>query len=66
MSNIFQTGEVVSGESFIGRKKIVDKLKKAYIDNPNSVAKSIIGLTRIGKTSIVKKVFTEVEDKRNK
>ena len=62
MSNIFQTGEVVSGESFIGRKKIVDKLKKAYIDNPNSVAKSIIGLTRIGKTSIVKKVFTEVEE----
>lgn len=62
MDNIFQIGGAVSGDSFIGRAKLIDKYRKEYLESTNRVGKSIVGLTRIGKTSFSDVVFSDVSD----
>lgn len=63
MKNIFQIGGQVTGESFIGRKKFVNDFRKDFIENDIRTAKSIIGLTRMGKTSTILKVFENCPQK---
>ena len=55
----FQTGKVVSGEFFKGRKKIVTEVE-TLISMDQSVA--LIAPRRYGKSSIIQKV---IEDKRH-
>jgi len=62
MDNIFQIGGAVSGNSFIGRKELVSKYKRDYLEGSNRVGRTIVGLTRIGKTSFADVVFSEVPD----
>lgn len=62
MNNIFQIGGVVSGKSFIGRNDLVLKYKRDYLETTSRVGRSIVGLTRIGKTSFASVVFTDVPD----
>lgn len=62
MENIFEIGGVVSGKSFIGRKKAIEKYRKEYLDGSLRVGKSIVGLTRIGKTSFARAVFSNVPE----
>ena len=57
MKKIFQIGGQVTGESFIGRKKMLKEFRRDFIENNIRTAKSIIGLTRMGKTSAIINVF---------
>lgn len=57
MDNIFKTGGQVSGDSFIGRKKFVSNIRRLFLETKTGVAQSIVGLTRMGKTSAVKNSF---------
>ena len=59
MDNIFQIGGTVSGSSFIGRRSLIETYRKDYIEGSSRVGRSIVGLTRIGKTSFADVVFTE-------
>lgn len=62
MNNVFQIGGEVSGKSFISREKLVGSIRKRFIENKLRNAASIVGITRTGKTSLVKKVFENVPD----
>ena len=57
MSNIFATGEIAKGKKFIGREEDIKKYKKEYFENGHFPRYSLSGLTRIGKTSLVKNLF---------
>lgn len=57
MDNIFQIGGQVSGDSFIGRTDFVNGIRKNFIDSEMRTAKSIVGLTRMGKSSAVRNSF---------
>ncbi len=62
MDNIFQIGGQAAGSSFIGRKTFVGNLRKNFLDGRVRMAKSFVGLTRIGKTSAVAKAFEHVPE----
>ena len=53
MHNVFQIGGQVAGDSFIGRKGQLAALRKHFVERNVRTAKSIVGLTRTGKTSLV-------------
>ena len=55
--NIFVIGGQVTGESFIGRKKLLARFRNDFIDSSVPKAVSIVGLSKTGKTSFIKKVF---------
>jgi hypothetical protein len=55
--NIFVFGGEVEGESFLGRKKEIDKLTTAFRDRSGKRGHAIIGLNRVGKTSLIKKII---------
>lgn len=57
MKNVFQIGGQVKGESFIGRKALIDSIRKSFIESNIRTAKSYVGLTRIGKTSLIRNAF---------
>ena len=63
MDNIFQIGGQVSGASFIGRKKLLEKFRRIYLEESSRVCKSIVGLTRIGKSSFACELFSQIPDK---
>jgi AAA+ ATPase superfamily predicted ATPase len=58
-SNPFKFGRVVDEEAFCNRKEEIATLK-SYINDSNSVW--LYSPRRYGKTSLVKKVFSELED----
>ncbi len=60
MDNIFQVGGQVSGSSFIGRKSLLEKFRRIYLDSSSRVCKSVVGLTRIGKSSFASELFSKV------
>lgn len=59
--NVFQIGSVVTGSSFIGRKELLQQYKRQFLVRSRSSSVSLIGLTRIGKTSFIRKVFEDSE-----
>jgi hypothetical protein len=59
--NIFQIGGQASARSFIGRKKIVRAFQRQIIDSSGNAAISIVGLTRVGKSSLILNVLDEVK-----
>lgn len=62
MDNIFQIGGQVSGVSFIGRSLFVKSIRKSFIESEMRTAKSIVGLTRMGKSSAIVNSFLDVPD----
>lgn len=62
MDNIFCIGGQVRGESFIGRKQEVDSLRNMFVESGVKTAKSIIGLTRTGKSSFVDNAFLDIPE----
>lgn len=62
MNNIFQIGGQVKGDSFIGRKNLINSIRKTFVENDKRTAKSFVGLTRIGKTSLIKCCFADLPD----
>lgn len=60
-NNPFKFGRVVEAEAFCNRKKEIEQLK-LYLRNSTSVW--LYSPRRYGKTSLVKKVFNEIEDVR--
>ena len=58
--NIFCIGGQVRGDSFIGRKSEVKLLREVFVDSTVKTAKSIIGLTRTGKSSFVDNAFLDI------
>ncbi len=54
--SIFIVGPVASGESFFGRKREIKKLSVIF---KGKASISLVGPTRIGKSSLVEKVFQE-------
>lgn len=57
--NIFQIGKQVIGESFIGRKALVDDFRKHFLESNKHRTCSIVGLARSGKSSFLKNVFMQ-------
>lgn len=55
--NIFVVGPEAHGESFFGRKKWVAELSNSLFAGTASI--SLVGATRIGKSSLVKRVFEQ-------
>lgn len=62
MDNVFCIGGQVRGESFIGRKPEVEALRKLFVYSSVKTAKSIIGLTRTGKSSFVDNAFLDIPE----
>lgn len=62
MDNYFQIGGQVSGKSFIGRKKFISDIRTEFIENNMRTAISIVGLTRMGKSSAIKNCFYDLPD----
>ena len=62
MDNIFCIGGQVRGASFIGRKQDVKLLRNLFVDSTVKTAKSIIGLTRTGKSSFVDNAFLDIPE----
>ena len=55
--NIFVIGGQVTGDSFIGRKKMITEFRNELIYGKNRRVYSLVGLARSGKTSFVKEIF---------
>lgn len=62
MDNIFCIGGQVRGASFIGRKQEVESLRNNFVKSSVKTAKSIIGLTRTGKSSFVDNAFLDIPE----
>ena len=60
MENIFVIGGKVEGKSFIGRDSYIRKFKQAYFEKKCKTSKAIVGLTRIGKSSLALNVFKDI------
>ena len=60
-NNFFKTGEIVIGDSFIGRNEYLDKFQK-YFNNHSTQNISIVGMRRIGKTSLIYKATKYIPD----
>ena len=58
--NIFKVGDVVEGESLIGYEKFYRKLRRDILINRGNL--SLVGLHRMGKTSLMKKLHEEATD----
>lgn len=58
--NLFKIGEKVRDDYFIGRKNLISYFKRIFLEEKNRSAKSIVGLTRIGKSSFIDNVFDNV------
>lgn len=61
--NVFQVGKIATGESFIGRKAVVEEVSKRALSTGTYRALSMVGLTRVGKSSIVANAIKENEVK---
>lgn len=57
--NIFKVGDVVEGESLIGYEDFYKKLRRAILDHRGNLA--LVGLHRMGKTSLIEKLHAEAE-----
>ncbi len=57
--NVFQIGREVTGESFIGRKKETRDIANRVLTKGIYHSLSIVGLTRVGKSSIIKNAVKE-------
>ncbi|MCI8513820.1 MAG: ATP-binding protein [Lachnospiraceae bacterium] len=57
MDNPFLIGPVVTGESFIGRRKLIEELERKYISGGRSGSLSIYGMPRVGKSSLIYNLF---------
>lgn len=62
IDNIFCIGGQVRGDSFIGRKSEIERLRRLFINSGIKTAKSIIGLTRTGKSSLVDNAFLDIPE----
>lgn len=51
--NIFQEGKIAHGDSFIGRHDLMFKLMRAWNESGGNGTYSVVGLNRMGKTSLV-------------
>lgn len=60
--NVFRFGGEVSGESFFGRTAILQELVKNVRPGSGCQAVSVIGLNRIGKSSLVKRLIQQEFD----
>ena len=60
--NVFAVGEIATQDKFIGRSKEAERLSSIF---DSTVSLHLVGATRIGKSSLVNKVFSEHEDISN-
>ena len=58
--NIFKVGDVVDGESLIGYNEVYRKLQRNILYNKGNLA--LVGLHRMGKTSLIKKLHKEAKN----
>ena len=62
MINPFKSvGKIVTGNYFVGREAVIDELRSRVLDMPLANA-AIVGLPRIGKSSLMNHVFIENAD----
>ena len=57
MKNIFIIGTQVTGKSFIGRDKYIKDFRKVYFKKKDKTIRAIVGLTRMGKSSLIFNIF---------
>lgn len=53
IQNIFQEGKFAHGDSFIGRQKLLSEMMRSWKESNGNGTYSVIGLNRMGKTSLV-------------
>ena len=61
--NIFQEGKIVSGSSFIGRKALLAELNELWEQTGGNASRSVIGLNRMGKSSLVRQFCENVKQR---
>lgn len=61
MSNVFATGKTAVGDQFLGREQTVRRICKALYEDNHNIA--MVGLPRIGKTSIAWRVCELIEER---
>ena len=57
--NIFMIGGQVTGDSFIGRKRLLKWFREKFISSGTSTNLSIVGLPRLGKSSTIANAFSQ-------
>ena len=60
MSSVFATGKTAVGDQFLGREQIIRRIFKALYNDNHNIA--MVGLPRIGKTSIACRVCERIEE----
>ncbi len=63
--NPFKTGKIVTGEGYIGRDELFMEITDSILMSDRSPNYSLRGLTRMGKTSLAKKIIKEVNRHNN-
>ena len=56
-------GKIVRGERFIGRKSIINVIESRIVRTSNPANLAIVGVHRIGKSSLAYKTIIEQKDK---
>ncbi len=59
--NLFQEGKIVSGSSFIGRAELLGRLTELWVQTGGNASRSVIGLNRMGKSSLVRQFCENVK-----
>src|SRR5882724_695076 len=63
MSNpYFNAGDIIGGERFLGRKREIRRLRERLLEGGGYASAAIIGLPRIGKSSLVQKAILDDAD----
>ena len=63
IENIFKVGSPVEGDSFIGCEDVLNHLRRNIFINKNSL--SLVGMHRMGKTSLMTRIHKEAEEIEN-
>ena len=61
--NPYIIGDPVQGQSFVGRKDILERLEQVWVSNKQLQSIVLYGHRRMGKTSILRNISTRLDDK---
>ena len=64
--NIFIEGKIARGDSFIGRKDLLSELMRLWNDSNGNISRSIVGLNRMGKSSLIDRFCEKVKKQDSK
>jgi AAA+ ATPase superfamily predicted ATPase len=63
MSNpYFNAGDIIGGERFLGRKREIRRIQERLLGNSGYASAAVIGLPKVGKSSLVQKAILDDAD----